>query len=57
MPCEYRPYSNSPAAADRVKEFNFDGWAFASDTGVQGGIVKLLLRLKRMQEDRSYPMA
>ena len=36
---------------DRVKEFGFEGWAFAGDTGVQGGIVNLLRRLKRMQED------
>ena len=36
----------------RVKEFDFEGWAFASDTGVQGGIVNLLRRLKRMQEDQ-----
>ena len=32
----------------RVKEFDFEGWAFASDTGVKGGITNLLRRLKRM---------
>ncbi len=35
----------------RVKDFEFEGWAFASDTGVKGGITSLLRRLKRMQED------
>ena len=36
----------------KVKQFNFEGWAFASEAGIEGGIVALLKRLRRLQEDK-----